>query len=177
MDNKQIKRIEKGIYQYQYLRQNLFAMDVSVNREFQRTFNGFFRMRQREAKYYIDFYCYLELHKRCGVSFADALAFFYERYGRIEMSFVSKMVALVNPEQPIWDSIVAGKHFGLQKPNSNVKNRYEKTIQKYNEYCAKYAAYIQTDEAKEKIKIFNKHFPNVNISDIKKVDFILWQDR
>lgn len=177
MDKKQIKRIEKGIAQYQYLRQELFAVDVSADRAFQRAFNGFFRMRQRKEEYYVDFFCYLERHKQSGISFTDALSFFYEKHGRIELSFVSKMVALVNPAFPIWDSVVAGEHFGLKKPYPNAKNRFGKTVEKYDEYCQKYATYMQTDAAREKIEIFNKYFPDARISDVKKVDFILWQDR
>lgn len=171
------EKIKAGIVKYQYLREALFAINVSTDKDFQRVFNDFFRMRQRKKEYYDDYFAYLECNKTVGISFVDALRFLYERHGKIELSFTSKMVALVDPSLPIWDSIVAGKHFGLKKPYAGCKARFEKTIEKYNKYCQRYIAYMQTTEAKEKLEEFNRYFPDRNISDVKKVDFILWQDR
>lgn len=171
------EKIKAGIDKYQYLRQKLMQTDVEIDREYQRRFNGFFRMSRRTETFYSDFYEYLEQHKTVGISFADVLTYLYEKQGRLEMSFASKMVALVDPRFPIWDSVVAGGHFGMKAPYANEKNRLEKAIQKYNEYCCRYAAYMQTNEAKEKIALFNKNYPNIDISDAKKLDFVLWQDR
>ena len=177
MDREQIKKINAGIEKYQYLRNRLFTTDVSVDRDFQRMFNGFFKMRQRTKAYYDDYFCYLEQHKEQGVSFADAFQFLYDKHGKMEVSFASKMVALVNPDNPIWDSVVAGKHFGMKMPYTYAKNRFEKVVEKYDEYCRGYATYMQSKEAKEKIELFNHYFPNTDISDVKKVDFIFWQQR
>ena len=47
MDESKIEKIQSGIKKYQYLRQQLFATDVSTNQDFQRIFNGFFRMGRR----------------------------------------------------------------------------------------------------------------------------------
>ena len=69
MARSSTEKIRIGIEKYQYLRQRLFAVDVSADRDFQRAFNGFFRMGRRSETYYIDFYCYLEQHKSSGVSF------------------------------------------------------------------------------------------------------------
>ena len=33
------------------------------------------------------------------------------------------------------------------------------------------------DEAKDIIVMFDKYFPDNKISNVKKIDFILWQDR
>lgn len=137
----------------------------------------FFRMSRRTEAFYADFYECLERHKTEGIIFADVLTYLYEKQHRLEMSFASKMVALVDPSFPIWDSVVARGHFGMKAPYGNEKNRLEKAIRKYDEYCCRYAAYMQTNEAKEKIELFNKNYPNVDISDVKKLDFILWQER
>ena len=171
------EKISAGVVKYQYLRQNLMQTDVSCDREYQRRFNGFFRMSRRTEAFYTDFYEYLERNKNKGISFAEVLTYLYEKQHRLEMSFASKMVALVDPTFPIWDSVVAGGHFGMTAPYANESNRLEKAIQKYATYCHKYAAYMQSDEGIEKIAMFNKNHPNVDISDTKKLDFILWQDR
>ena len=171
------EKICAGIAKYQYLRENLANTDVAANQDYQRRFNGFFRMGRRTEAFYADFYSYLEQHKNGSISFSDALTYLYEKQGRLEISFVSKMVALVDPTFPIWDSVVAKGHFGMRAPYVNEKNRLEKAIKKYEEYCQLYTAYMQTNEAKEKIEKFNRHFPNTDISDVKKLDFILWQSR
>ena len=177
MAKSSTEKIRIGIEKYQYLRQRLFAVDVSADRDFQRAFNGFFRMGRRSEAYYADFYCYLEQHKSSGVSFSEALEYFYEKHSRLEMSFVSKMVALVDPSCPIWDSVVTKGHFGITAPYPNAKDRLQKGIEKYAQYCRCYDTYMQTAEAKTKIASFEKHFPGVEITDAKKLDFMLWQER
>lgn len=176
MAKSKIEKIHIGIKKYQFLRQRLYETDVSAERDFQRAFNGFFRMGRRTEGYYRDYYCYLQ-HKESGIDFAKALTYLYERHGRLEMSFVSKMVAMVNPTLPIWDSVVTKGHFGIVAPYANVKDRLQKGIEKYEQYCRSYSIYMQTAEAKAKIKEFDKLFPNTKITDVKKLDFMLWQER
>ncbi len=169
--------IRVGIEKYQRLRKQLFEKDVSTDLDFQKAFNGFFRMGRRTAAYYADYYKYLQDHKTTGIIFAEALTYLYERHGRLEMSFVSKMVALVDPKYPIWDSVVTKGHFGIMAPYANVKNRLQKGIEKYEQYCQRYDTYMQTAEAKTKIAEFEKLFPGTEITDVKKLDFMLWQER
>lgn len=177
MAKSKIEKIHIGIKKYQFLRQRLYETDVSAERDFQRAFNGFFRMGRRTEGYYRDYYCYLQQHKESGIDFAKALTYLYERHGRLELSFVSKMVAMVNPTLPIWDSVVTKDHFGIVAPYANVKDRLQKGIEKYEQYCRSYSTYMQTAEAKAKIKEFDKLFPNTKITDVKKLDFMLWQER
>lgn len=177
MAKSNVEKIQTGIIKYQYLRQRLFETDVATDREFQRAFNGFFRMGRRTETYYADYYGYLQKHKETGIGFAEALTFLYEKHNRLEMSFVSKMVAIVDPSKPIWDRMVTLGHFGIKAPYANVKDRLEKGIERYSQYCQEYAAYMQTDAAKQKITFFNQQFPNTDITDVKKVDFVLWQER
>ena len=177
MTQTSINKIQVGLKKYQYLRQRLFAVNVSADREFQRAFNGFFRMGRRSELFYTDFYRYLEQHKISGVSFSDALTFLYEKHGRLEMSFVSKMVALVDPSYPIWDSIVTKGHFGIVAPYASEKDRLQKGIAKYEMYCRQYYTYLETESAKKQLALFETMFPNTDLSEVKKLDFMLWQDR
>ena len=177
MAKSKIEKIQAGIEKYQYLRQQLLITDVSINEDFQRTFNGFFRMGRRTEAYYKDYYQYLQQHKDIGISFSKALTYFYQKHGKLEMSFVSKMVAIVNPVFPIWDSVVTKGHFGITAPYANAKDRLHKGIEKYEHYCRCYDAYMQSTSAKEKIAEFERVFPRTDISDVKKLDFMLWQER
>lgn len=177
MTKSGIEKIRSGVKKYQALRQQLFAIDVAKDRDFQKAFNGFFRMGRRTEAYYHDYYCYLQQHKTTAISFSDALAFLYQRHGKLEMSFVSKMVAMVDPAYPIWDSIVTKGHFGIIAPYANAKNRLQKGIERYEQYCRRYDTYLQSEDAKAKIAEFDKLFPGTEITDVKKLDFMLWQER
>lgn len=177
MAQSKTEKIQAGIEKYQYLRQQLFVADVSTDRDFQRVFNGFFRMSRRTQAYYNDYYCYLQQHKETGISFAEVLTYLYLKHNRLEMSFASKMAAMVDPTFPIWDSVVTKGHFGITAPYVNTKNRLQKGIEKYDEYCRCYNTYMQSIVGKEKIAEFEKLFPGVDISDVKKLDFMLWQER
>lgn len=128
MTKSRIDKIRSGVEKYQALRQQLFAIDVARDRDFQKAFNGFFRMGRRTEAYYRDYYCYLQQHKTTAISFSDALGFLYQRHGKREMSFVSKMVAMVDPAYPIWDSIVTKGHFGIIAPYANAKNRCKREL-------------------------------------------------
>lgn len=134
-------------------------------------------MGRRTPAYYNDYYQYLQQHKETGISFAEALTYLYQKHGRLEMSFVSKMVALVDPTFPIWDSVVTKGHFGIIAPSVSTKNRLQKGIEKYEQYRYCYDTYMQTDEARKKISEFDALFQKTDITDVKKLDFMLWQER
>ena len=57
------------------------------------------------------------------------------------------------------------------------KNRLQKAICKYEEYCTKYETYMHTPLAESLVHHFDYLYPNSNISAIKKLDFMLWIDR
>ena len=171
------KKLDNGIQKYTYLRQRLYETNVSLDLEFQKTFNGFFRMRQRSSVFYNDFYNWMELHKNTGVSFSDTLTYFFNKHNRLEISFCSKLIALIDPSKPIWDRIVTTEHFGIKAPYPSSKNRLQKAISKYEEYCTKYETYMHTPLAESLIQHFDYLYPNSNISAIKKLDFMLWVDR
>lgn len=168
------QRLDKGVQKYIYLRQRLYETNVSLDLEFQKTFNGFFRMRQRSSVFYSDFYNWLELHKNTGVSFSDTLTYFFDKHNRLEISFCSKLVALIDPNKPIWDSVVTTGHFGLKAPYTYCKNRLQVAVSKYNTYCNLYDAYMKTPPAQSMICEFDKMYPHNTISDVKKLDFMLW---
>lgn len=40
-----------------------------------------------------------------------------------------------------------------------------------------YEEFLHIQEAKEILSLFNDKYPNANITDVKKIDLILWQIR
>ena len=168
-----LDRVEVGIEKYNWIMKRVHKTDVSSDAEFQRAFNGFYRMRQRPASYYASYYTYLEKNKNNqDLSFEDVTTYLYQETGSIHAPFSSKLLATVNPDMPIWDKFVL-QNLGLRTPYSYEKDRLQKTIQLYQKICDWY----QTDEAIKKLAVFNQQFPGTNITDVKKIDFILWATR
>lgn len=166
-------RIEAGMRKYVWLMQNLMETDVSSDLEFQRAFNGFYRMRQRPKEFYRVFFLFLEQNKhRTDLTYEEVLNYLYQQTGCIHASFSSKLLATVRTDMPIWDQFVL-KNLGLRAPYSYEKDRLRKTVQLYQRICDWY----QTSEAAEKLELFQQAFPETAISDVKKIDFILWGSR
>ena len=166
-------KIEAGLKKYCYIMERLHKIDVSTDRDFQKAYNGFYRLRQRSADFYACYYGYLEQQKNnAALNFEDVLTYLYENTGRVEASFSSKLLATVRPELPIWDSFVL-KNLGLRAPNYNCKNRLRRVAALYDQICRWY----QSGKAAECVAEFDGLYPGTNITDTKKADFILWQRR
>ncbi len=84
------------------------------------------------------------------------------------------MLATINPEMPIWDSKVLNC-LGLENA-WNSRHTVENAINIYNQILEWYKEYLKTEEAKHNIKVFDTWFPEYSkkISDVKKIDYILW---
>ena len=96
------------------------------------------------------------------------------------MSFASKIVATVNPEKPIIDRIVLG-HIKISRPSyGDLEHRINKSINIYNEIEQEYLKFLKSKLGEELMDIFIKRIKqqhNFKITNIKKLDFILWQTR
>lgn len=97
--------------------------------------------------------------------------------GSCEISFTSKLVHTINPNFPIWDSIVTKGHFKISAPYYQIKNKEQICCERYEQYYSEFKNYMNTQEGKILINKFDEAFPDNNITNIKKIDFILWQDR
>lgn len=166
-------RVEIGIEKYNWIMQRVHETDVLSDAEFQKFFNGFYRIRQRPASFYASYYTYLERNKNNeNLTFQDVVTYLYQETGSIHASFSSKLLATVNPNMPIWDKFVL-QNLGLCAPYSYEKDRLQKTVQLYQKIYEWYT----TEEALQKLAFFNQQFPDTNITDVKKIDFILWATR
>ena len=166
-------KIEAGLKKYCYIMEHHHAVDVSTDRDFQKAYNGFYRLRQRSADFYACYYGYLEQQKNnAALTFEDVLTYLYENTGRVEASFSSKLLATIRPELPIWDTFVL-KNLGLRAPYYKCKDRLKRVAALYDQICQWY----QTEDAADCVAEFDRQYPNTNITETKKADFILWQRR
>ena len=151
--------------------------------EFQKTFNGFYRVRQKSAAWYDKFYKLMEEQKSVNRSFKDLLICLEPVSGTIDVSFVSKLMATADPSLPIWDRYVL-QNLGLLK-------RWEKTTGKdkllriheadrlYQEIKAWYGIFICSQDGKKCIAAFDAAMPSYKdkLTLVKKIDYLLWSKR
>lgn len=118
-----------------------------------------------------------ELKNNNEVDFATIFEHVKNIRGTCELSFSSKLIHTLNPTYPIWDSIVTKTHFNIAVPYFYKENKAQLCCESYELYKSEFIEYMKTEEAKELVNMFNQAFPNNSITNIKKIDFILWQYR
>ena len=171
-----LETVDQGVFKYQKIMNALNAVDVSNDRDFQKLFNGFYKMRQRKEDYYKAYFKYLEENKNSPVKYADVLMHFYTKFNRVEASFASKLVATIDSSKPIIDKYVL-KNLDMKLPYAYDSSRISKIIAIYSTVEMKMLELCQSPVGQETIALFDLKFPQNTISSMKKLDFILWKIR
>lgn len=172
-----LKRAEPGINKYLWIMDRLHKVNVYEDSEFRKAYNGFYRMRQRSGQFYDAYYSFMEENKRRrNITFGEVLGHLKNETGRMEASFSSKLAATINPEMPVWDKYVM-KNMGIKVPGYSVKNRQEKIKDAYGQLVKEYEHLLESNEGQMMIKAFDEAYSYCKVTDIKKIDFILWQIR
>lgn len=115
-----------------------------------------------------------------SVSFQSVIEQIYSEKGRVEPSFSSKLVAMIRPEKPVYDKHVK-ENLSLKVPGAHksAQDRVKGSI-------AMYASLEQKMETLVKDPIFTltlkpafdrKFGAYAHFTDVKKLDFLLWQYR
>lgn len=168
-------RVEGGLEKYLSLQCSLKSVDVSKNRDFQKRFNHFYRVR-RNSDWQSQFYKLLQAKKNNEISFSDALKTIHKNTGRFEASFASKLVATVHPDKPVIDKFVL-ENAGLKLPSPSAKDREGKITAVYSQLEIRFKGFLDTKNGKYLVKQFQAKFPNAKITKIKMADLVLWQTR
>lgn len=171
-----LSKIRGSIRTYYWIQSNLRSCDVSTNRDFQRRFNGFYRVR-RSREWQQHYYRLMERSKIRKPAFKSILAAIRKTTNRLEPSFASKLVATIDPNKPVIDQHVLN-YFGLKMPVYGRKNREEGIVEIYGQLVEKYKMLMNGNGQIMQAR-FKRFYSNMNnqISDLKKMDFVLWQSR
>ena len=170
-----LDKIQDGLRKYCLIQVNFKKCDVSSDHDFQIRFNGFYRVR-RDAKWRDCYYRLMENAKRDGITFPDALHTLANQTRRIEASFASKLVATLDPTKPIIDRFVL-ENFGLRLPTRTMINRESKTVDIYNQLCAAYENLKSNCQGRMILDKFKQRYPEAEVTDLKRIDLVLWQNR
>jgi hypothetical protein len=170
-----LPRVAVGLEKYCWLRDAVHGRNVAADPEFQRRFNGFYRVR-RNAAWRAAFFALLERQKTRHDPFASVLRELYDATGRIEASFVSKLTAPVDPDQPVIDAIVL-QNLGLRlKATGSVEQRLAAIVGIHERIAALYAEYLAASGA-DLTRRFTACYPGRNLTSVKMLDLVLWQVR
>ena len=164
-----------GIERYQFIMEKVRQVDVSSDEGFQKTYENFYTLGRYPKEFRRDYFAYMGRGKEAKPSFEETLSYFL-KYGTLEVSFSSKLVHTLDPEQPIWDRNVTDKHFGYKIPAYGTKDREKKILDRYERYKREFLKYMASDDGKAVIQAFDQAFPKTAFTDLKKVDFVLWLD-
>ena len=168
-------RLERGLRIYLWLQTQVRLCDVSTTEEFQKRFSGFYRVR-RGSRWKLEYFKLMEASKLNGIDFPEALKEINRRCGRVEASFASKLVATLDPSKPVIDKFVLN-YFGMRLPRRGSQGREFKIVDLYNELGAKYVKLIESATGKLIRKNFDLRYPESPLTELKKVDLVLWQIR
>ena len=165
-----------GFEKYKHILEIVQKTDVSTDLDFQRSFNGFCRVR-RNAEWRKAYYDLFERVNKSNPSFEYIIRTMYEATGNIEASFSSKMLAMINPEMPIWDRYVV-QNLCLNMKGKTKEDQLKCAINLYDQMISWYDGFLQTENGRECISEFDRILPGyVWMSDVKKIDFYLWSIR
>ena len=165
-----------GFETYKKLLERLVLTDVSRDKEFQRMFTSFYRLR-RSKDWLKKFYSLFQsLRDKRDLTFADTLHAVDEfSDGRVEISFSSKLYATLYPDKPIWDKYVR-QNLGLGDINAhNPPSKEDAAIEAYTKLEERIELLLADKEVKKQLSLFDKEFPRyAQMTSMKKLDFILW---
>lgn len=159
--------------------------DFKADKDFQRKFNGYFRVRVKtnSSEWKNRFYQLLETQKDNPLSFKEILIELEKVNQTLSVSFASKLLASVKPDMPIWDSFVL-KNLGLDKQwnrfnTADKETRIEQAVKIYEEIISIYKEFLACEEGQKCIQLFDETFPDYKkrITNVKKIDFWLWSKR
>ncbi|MBQ7307864.1 MAG: hypothetical protein IJW82_04970 [Clostridia bacterium] len=165
-------------------------LDKISESEYQKNFTSYYRVR-RDSEWLKKYYEFMRLKVNSNVTFQEILTELSSWKHKvkitdtnpsgyaeaIEVSFSSKLLATINTNYPIWDSqVVKALNIDVDiKENDSKAIKINKFVLAYTTLKTLIEEYINSEDGKKAIKLFDKQFPNYkNISSIKKIDFYLW---
>ena len=170
-----IPRVAEGLRKYLWLQQHRDASDLRFNADYQRRFNHFYKVHGGK-NWQKHFYGLLEGNKGKPVQFGEILTALYRATNRYEASFASKLVATIDPNMPVIDSIVLG-NLGLKLPPYKSSDRALRIQQLHAKLLSSFKFFLESENGKDLVSAFREAYPDADISEIKMLDLVLWQTR
>jgi hypothetical protein len=156
---------------YDWLRAQLHVLNVSTDLGFQKTFSGLFQLRYMSTLHRPTYFGMMQANKTgVALNFAHILASYHHATNRWEVSFVSKLIHIINPDQAVWDSLVSG-HLGLAiPPQRNLAN----CTHAYGHLTSEMTALLAHPLFPAVQAAFNARFPGRAYAPMRILDASIW---
>ena len=174
--DRALRRVLDGLEKYMWIQRELPIRNVSRDRDFQTTFNGFYRVR-RNVDWQRTFFRLLEQGKTTQPSLEEVLRTLHSETGRVEASFATKLIASLDPSQPVIDSVVLRNLGARLPPTRDVSARLEGIVQLHGQLAQTFTAYLRTEDGRLLVTRFREVYPAARVSKVKMLDLVLWQTR
>lgn len=160
---------------YRWLQEELYRRDVSSDQEYRKKFSGYYRMRFVTEKYRDAFFDLFEKMKHEQEPTFKAVSYaLYEVDQKHEFSFISKMLHTLDPHKPIFDSQVCEvlqlRHYYQSSFESKVQQD-EKALVCISDAYEEMKA---SEGVNKMLMHIDRYTPGYQMTDEKKMDFILW---
>lgn len=170
------KAMKNGLDKYNYIQENLYKVNVMEDKEFQGIFVDFYKIKEARNPDLIDCIFYiLEANKNNRyITIEEVIDMMYKATNKIQISFGSKVLATMDDNLGVVDMYVMN-NLGFERKYGIANKDY--IINQYYQLNKMLNEILKSDRAKEFIKIFDDKFKGNKLTDIKKLDLILWQLR
>jgi len=178
---ERLRQRTKKLSAYASLLRDLPSTNVATDvRDYQKRYNGFYKVRFPQETWRVHYYGLLQAKKADrNISFSEVIRELHRLTHRIEQSFSSKLLATIRPELPVYDIELCG-HMNVVKPLGymSMEDRIRKWIVEYDRMIAVAGCVVQTPEFRKLSKTFDQEFPlHKGFTNTKKLDLMLWQCR
>lgn len=143
----------------------------------------FWRVIYRSKDWQIRYYKLLEEQTKDKKTFGELLHLLHGVDNSVEVSFASKLIATVSPEELIWDKYVL-KNLGFDKEWNKANGlcygeRIKVAVKIYEGGKDWYGGFIDSEEGKRCIEKFDEGLPEYKdrLTAVKKVDYMVWSCR
>lgn len=152
---------------------------ASIDDSYRHDFNGFYKLRRSESyqDIYYDLLNRLSSEPKADLDLKEILQTLFDYSGSVEISFASKMLSILDPDKPIWDSNIFAVLKARDKDNikkAESQAAFQAALARYALLEGFYEELFRSGEADRYIEAFDERFPHAEISDTKKVDYVLW---
>jgi len=159
----------------------LYLLDVNKHysdESYQKRYRIFFRMNAARlpSEFYYKYFTLLDELKSNGTqSLAQVITDIQvDSKPTIQASFASKMLHIVNPSIPIYDSLVREFYFYPRPMNKNQEDRIKSIVDFHVFLKTEYQRIIDQGLLKESLTAYDKVLDGRSITDVKKIDTLIW---
>lgn len=165
-----LRMVEK----YRWIQSHFQHTNAACDREFQKRYAGFYRMRFVSPAYRQAYFRLLEYGKQQEMSFEELARQLYAIDNRHEFSFLTKMLHTLDTNRPIYDSQVDVALSIHRRAVSDFELRLQQDHVILQAMMKAQQSLLQDPRVQAVLAEFTQTFTADDMSEAKKLDFLLW---